>query len=239
MRPVDDLIDLADPGWPLVEEWIGQATNSVEVLPGDAARGREVLGLLQVTTRSPMGAIAYQSGGLLVDGWLRILGGGGKRMTGDLANWNGLGSDPQFHVEGALIVALDPVGGVFAIDQLGQAPRQSLGAADSPRFARLADPETRNVAYFSPDSLDWQDLEVGYSDFLQSMFRSDLDEFFSGLRWDGWREQLAAASLDDGVSIWPPLWSHESREGDPSRKIVPLREVVGVGFDMARQISDT
>jgi hypothetical protein len=213
MRPLDELIDLAEPGWPLVEGWLAEATNSVELLPADPERAAEVLTLLQVTTRSPMGAIAHQSGGLIVDGWLRVLGGGGPRMKGDLANWNGLGEDPLFHVEGALVVALDPVGGVFAIGR-----------------------ESRHVAYFSPDCLEWQDLELGYSDFLQSMLRSDLDEFFTGLRWDGWRAEVAAITLDQGIHSWPPLWSRESKESEPSRKAVPLREVVGIGFDTARQM---
>ncbi len=75
MRSLDELIDLQDPGWPLVQEWIAKASNPVEVLPADRARAEATLVELQVTTRSPMGAIALETGGLLVDsGWLRILG---------------------------------------------------------------------------------------------------------------------------------------------------------------------
>ena len=58
MKPLHELISRDDPGWPLVQQWVGEATNSVEVLPppDDDARERALLDT-QVTTRSPMGAI--------------------------------------------------------------------------------------------------------------------------------------------------------------------------------------
>lgn len=32
-RSFDELIDKAEPGWPLVQQWISEAINHVEVLP--------------------------------------------------------------------------------------------------------------------------------------------------------------------------------------------------------------
>ncbi|RYZ77359.1 MAG: DUF2625 family protein, partial [Proteobacteria bacterium] len=44
----------------------------------------------QVTTRSPMGAILYETCRLLVDsGWVRILGASSARMKRSLTDWNG------------------------------------------------------------------------------------------------------------------------------------------------------
>ena len=88
-RSLKELITTGDPGWPLVQEWIAAACNQVEVLVADRARGEEVLLHLQVTTRSPMGTIALETGGILIDhGWLRFLGSGHARMHGDLQSWN-------------------------------------------------------------------------------------------------------------------------------------------------------
>ena len=66
-----------------------------------------------------MGAIAHETGGLLVDdGWLRILGGAGHRMVGTLANWNGLGPRPVCTANnGWWVIAHDAAGGVFALDR--------------------------------------------------------------------------------------------------------------------------
>jgi hypothetical protein len=172
------------------------------------------LTLIQVTTRSPMGAIAHTTGGIVIDGWLRVLGGGGSRMHGDLARWNGLGDAPLLPaLPGAFIVAIDVLGGVFAL---------------------MA--ETRSVGYFAPDTLRWEDLGRGYSEWLQSMLVSNLDDFFAGLRWDGWRDEVASLELDRGLHVLPPLWSRESKERPLSRRAVPLRELVSLGFEIARQI---
>jgi hypothetical protein len=215
MRSLEELIDTHDPGWPVVEEWISAADHSVEVLPVDPVRAGQVLTLLQVTTRSPLGAIAHHTGGLLVDRWLRLLGGGGPRMKADLAAWNGLGESPQAEaVPGALVVGLDVVGGVFAL------------------FA-----ETGTVNYFSPSSLEWEDLERAYSDFVVAMLRTDLDEFYRGLRWKDWQKDVATLELDSGIQSWPPPWTVEAKTEPVSRRPVPLTELVRLGFDFARQLA--
>jgi hypothetical protein len=214
VRTLEELIDRTDPGWPVVEQWLREAKNPVEVLPRHEARAAQVLTFTQVTTRSTMGAIAYHSGGLIVDGWVRILGGGGPRMRGDLMRWNGRGENPMFAgVEGALIVALDVLGGVFAIKAA-----------------------TRQVSYFAPDSLRWQDLQRGYSDFIYLVLNVDLDDLSGGLRWHGWREQTKTLSLDHGIQVMPPLWTKEAKTGPVSRRDVPLFEIVKHAFHFQQQL---
>ena len=58
MKQLHELINLDEPAWPLVQQWLAEATNHVEVLPpiDDATRERALLET-QVTTRSPMGAV--------------------------------------------------------------------------------------------------------------------------------------------------------------------------------------
>ena len=88
-RPLTALINTQDPGWPLVQGWIASAKNKVQVLPKTAARADSALLAAQVTTRSPMGAVIYDTGGILVDnGWLRILGSGSPALNRDLMGWN-------------------------------------------------------------------------------------------------------------------------------------------------------
>jgi len=67
MRKAEDLINTKEPGWVLVQQWIDSAKNSIEVLPVDTAKAKDALYKTQVTTRSPMGAIIYMTGGILVD----------------------------------------------------------------------------------------------------------------------------------------------------------------------------
>ena len=89
MRSLDELINKEDPGWPLVKQWIDLAKNKVEILPKDSTNAEEALYKTQVTTRAPMGAIVYETGGLLVDnGWIRILGSGSVKLNRTLPDWN-------------------------------------------------------------------------------------------------------------------------------------------------------
>ena len=67
MRPVEELINKTDPGWTLVTDWIKSAKNKVEILPVDTTKAKDALYKIQVTTRSPMGAVVYMTGGLLID----------------------------------------------------------------------------------------------------------------------------------------------------------------------------
>src|SRR5712692_4271894 len=98
-RLLTELINTVDPAWPLVREWINTASNTVEVLKTDRARAEKVLLYLQVTTRSPLGAVAFETGGLLVDhGWLRFLGSGDQRLSGNLLSWNMRGQIPESHL---------------------------------------------------------------------------------------------------------------------------------------------
>jgi hypothetical protein len=85
MRPLEELINKEDSGFRLIENWIKEAKNGVEILGKDSTKADTALYRTQVTTRSPMGAIIYETGGILVDnGWIRILGSGSeneKRFT--------------------------------------------------------------------------------------------------------------------------------------------------------------
>ncbi len=105
MRTLNELLDSEDPAFPLIRQWASEADIPVELLPPSAGRD-DVLLSLQVTTRSPLGAIAYETGGILVDdGWLRILGSSHDKLGRNIATWN------EGKAEGFLLVADDVLGG--------------------------------------------------------------------------------------------------------------------------------
>lgn len=63
--------------------------NEIEILPKDSIQADSALFRTQVTTRSPMGAIIYETGGILVDnGWIRILGSGSEKLKRNFPEWN-------------------------------------------------------------------------------------------------------------------------------------------------------
>ena len=210
MRSLDELIDPSDDAWPLIEEWIFEATSKAEVLPCEPAAGQATLLALQVTTRSPLGAIALRCGGLLVDhGWLRILGAGNPSIGGGLINWNpSLGGPPlDPPLDGALVVAYDIIGGFFAIN--GNRWETKVG----------------DLHYFAPDTHQWEAFDLGYSAFLSWAMSSQLEGFYADFRWPGWAREVASIGPDQALSVAPPLGFDSTPVSERSRLAVPAREL--------------
>ncbi len=208
MRTLEDLVDTADPGLVVVQEWIRSAENAVEVLPCDSGAGERALCALQVSTRSPMGAIAHGTGGLLVDdGWVRVLGAGASRLERSISDWNGTAEGRPTRAPGALLVGDDAVGGFFAL---------SGGGIEVP---------PRCVGYYAPDTLEWEDMGMGYSAWLQWLFSGDLECFYEGTRWPGWREEAALLSGDQAVHVYPWLFAEGPPIAERARKVVPVAEL--------------
>ena len=206
-RPLGELLATDEPAWPLVQSWIREAARPVEVRPVSREDGEDALRRLQVTARSPLGAVALETGGLLVDdGWIRILGGGSDGFP-SIVDWNGFGGEPLVDpVAGGFVVAYDAIGGFF-----------------------LAREETRTVWSFMPDSVEWQDTELGYGDFVHWTLNGDLELFYEGLRWEGWRDEVRRLPPDRGLLLWPPPATREGKDvAAVSRREVPVAELWGL-----------
>lgn len=210
-----------EPAWPLVREWISRAPNQVEVLDASEPERSQALEELQVTTRSPMGAVVYETGGLFIDGgWLRILGSGHPRLPRTLPAWNKARNCNQGDSSQALLlVADDAVGGSFAING---------GAFDGPRG---------HVYYFAPDTLAWESLDRGYSDFLCWALSGDLATFYQAHRWPEWSEDASALAGDKGFSIYPFLWTRGPPVANRSRRVVPMAEIFEMQLDVRRELT--
>lgn len=220
-RSLEDLVNKTDPGWTLVKEWIDSAKNKVEVLTADTTKAKEVLFKTQVTTRSPMGAIVYMTGGLLIDnGWIRILGSGNAKLNRTLPDWNkGKTLKDSVETTGFLLIADDAIGGFFILN--------------SGAFAK----DIGKVYYFSPDNLEFEPLDLTYSDFLIFCFNNDLDKFYEGYRWKNWKEEVYRLPGDKVYNFVPPLWTKEGKDFDKnSRKAISVEEQFGINIYFRKQL---
>lgn len=217
MRTLQELVNTEDPGWLVIKEWISVAKNKVEILPCERQRAENALVNTQVTTRSLMGAIIYETGGLLIDnGWIRILGSGSDRMKRTLPDWNQGKTFEEFGEPAPyLLVADDAIGGFYAIN------------------AGFLGKDMGNMYYFAPDLLRWLPMEIGYSQFLLFCFETDMNDFYEGLRWKDWEKDVAALNPDYAYSFVPFLWTKEGKDiNDVSRKVIPVEEVYNFNMEM-------
>jgi hypothetical protein len=212
VRSLVELRDVDDPAWPQLAEAILDSPTStiVPVVPAD---GEACLLALQVTARSTLGALALNAGAVLVDhGWLRILGGGAGGLP-SLAAAN----RPDDGFGPLLVVAFDVLGGRFAVDGGG------LGGSRG------------EVNYWAPDSLAWTSLGIGYSDFVWWSLGETTDAFYADLRWPGWEHEVEKVGLGDGLAIYPPLCTAESRPiANTSRRPVPWDELAWFLDELAK-----
>jgi hypothetical protein len=193
-----------EPAWPLIQEWLEDAANPHRLLPADDARGEAALAAL--------GGLARNAAALIVDDWLVILGAGGSGYPG-LRDFIADGLDR------ALLVAVDVMGGGFAINGGGLA----CGAPGE-------------VCYLGPDTLEWMESGLGHSDFVHWTLNGPIDKFYEALRWSQWRKDVAALEPGQAIYSYPPPWSKEGRGADVHRGPVPLKEAWDAVLSTARQV---
>lgn len=210
LKTLDELVRRID-ALPTLKTWVEESEGRVELLPADPQSGSATLLALQVSTRTPLGTIAYHTGGLLVDhGWLRILGSGHPKLVWGLTEWNGLAVEGVM-VPDKLIIAHDVLGGFFALEK------------------------NKRVSYFSPDTLIWQNTKLKHTDWLSWALSEDVADFYENLRWPGWEKEVEPLDGSQGLSVQPFLFAEGPPLAQRSRRPVPIRELWGLYQELSRQ----
>lgn len=207
-RTLEQLLATDKPAWPELQKWLAEARNHVEVIPPPNRERREAaLVGVNVTTRSMLGAITYETGGILIDhGWVRHLGAESERLGRSIARWNNdcLGPSPDKPPR-YVLVADDVIGGFFA-----QFPKEGGGVS---------------MRYFAPDTLEWQDLGMGHGQFVHWLLNGDVAKFYEDWRWKGWEKDVAALP-GRSAFLFSPLPSLEGPAfKDRRRGVAPLLEL--------------
>lgn len=221
MRTIDELVNTTEPGWELVKDWISKAKNKIEILPCDSIKAKDASYKTQVSTRSPMGAIIFATGGLFVNnGWIRVLGSGHQKLNRSLPDWNLGKTLKQFgEVAPLLLIADDAVGGYFAIN--GGKLGSDLG----------------KVYYIAPESLDWEPLDLTYTDFLNFCFNGNLNKFYEHLRWKNCDDEVLKLDGNQVYNFYPPLWTKEGKSiSKSSRKVISTEEQYHFNIDARKQL---
>lgn len=214
-RKLNELINTAEPGIDLLQQLVRDAEVPCELLPPGPERENALL-YLQVTTRSTLGAFAYDTGGLLIDdGWLRLLGSGHPKLTRSIHEWNSSRTDGTFYLVGD-----DAAGGFFAIN--GGAFGDDLGS----------------VYYGAPDTLEWESLEMGHTDFVATFLTNQITEFYESLRWSTWRDDVRDLSTEKCFMFFPFLWAKEGSPEGSQRSIVPVSETWDMKVHIVRQLME-
>lgn len=173
-----------------------------------AKKGHHELNSLKINSDSVLGSIILNSSGIIVDDWIRILGSEGTDNSGIL--WY----NKILEIKNMTMIAHDVIGGIFAIDNFNE------------------------IWYFAPDTLEWENLDINYTQFINWVLEGDIDLFYNTMRWNSWENDCKNVKFDEGILIYPFLWSNEMEINEASKKVVPIEELFFINQESANMISD-
>lgn len=179
--------------------------------------GIKSLDVLQITSKSALGSIILNTSGIVIDNWIRILGHDSNR---GILSYNSIGENGvATKIDKMLIVADDVVGGLFALNA-GKFS-EGIGA----------------VWYFAPDTLEWDSLEMQYSEFIAWIAQGNVDEFYSTMRWSTWKEDCKNVKFNEAILIYPFLWSNEIQLEKADKKIVSAEELLKINQEYSKKFN--
>ena len=152
-------------------------------------------------------------------GWIRILGSGSEKLNRGLGEWNkgktfkNYGDQPTH-----FLIADDIIGGYFALNAGG------IGR------------ELGKVYYLPQDTLKWECLDIGYSEFLYWALTGDVHGFYELFRWKNWERDIQTANGNQVFSFVPFLWTEEGKDIENTcRSLVPVEENYHLTLDFQQQ----
>ena len=144
-----------------------------------------------------------------VNGYLKILGNDSEN---GFSYCNELFS--KCYNSNHCLIAYDILGGLFAIN-----------------IEKL-----NSIEYFAPDTLEWEDLEIDYKEFLYWITTNQLDTFYQELIVSDLFTLDLSLESNEVVLTYPFIWSMEYTPLGAARKIVPFKELLEMNADFYRQL---
>ena len=215
MRTLDELINQQDPALPLLREWSNDpAGNGGTLLPPSDAVRVETLQRLQVTTRSMLGTVVYETGGVSVaDGLIRLLGSGAGRSLQRSNEDVGCPLDGRY--PDILIVADDMLGGLFALNG-----------------GRFGPDRQGQVFHLPADDVVWMPLDFGYYNFVSWCLSGDLGTFYQSFNHLDAFEVQPRPTFNAVYSFYPFLWTKEAKSTSPSARLIDAGESLRFRIDL-------
>lgn len=189
-------------------EMLLNGANHVEMIPVDAPCAAINAEYYQADSSTNFGLLINESGGVVVNGVVRLLGSNRAPEYRDICLFN-----VKFGEAGVVLLGDDIFGGIFAVNT-GLFP-EKLGS----------------VMYFAPDTLDWEDTELQMSGFFAWLKDGDMQGFYGQFSAEEY-EKLRAMNVgfNEVLHIYPPQWSAEFRTNPHDVRAIDINEHYGVCF---------
>lgn len=197
--------------WQEIERMFERSQNKVRLKQSNN-EDKNILEKLNVNEQSVLGQMLLNVSGVIINDYLRIWGSSEPNIL--LLN----DSVKQFYTGNKLIVANDIWGGLFAI---------SNGDFEG---------NVRDIWYFAPDLLKWENLKINYAEFISWACGSGLGEFYQSFLSQDIDSIACKINVNQAILIYPFLWAKECNLETADKKIVSLEELVAINADYQKKL---
>lgn len=201
--------------WNDIINMLNQSANNIII--NKKNKYDNILKKMGINEISTLGQIIINTSGIVVDNIIRVYANGNDIDSHNIYNYN-LELEKSFGNQ-KLIIADDIFGGLFAINN--GAFQGKLG----------------EVWYFAPDLLDWDNLGVNYSEFIAWISSDNINEFYSTFKWSNFYHDIKVIKYNQGILIYPFLWSNECNIEMADKKIVPFNELTTLNLEYKEKLN--
>lgn len=213
---ISDLIDREDPGIALLRDWAVRVdAHPTMFLERDPDLAERTLLHIGVSTRSILGAIVFETGGVSVAGGLIRLWGSGRKRSLLGAN-QAAATAAGRELPDTLLFGDDAFGGLFALN----------GGC----FGAKARGE---VFHLPADDQCWGSLDIGHSDFVAWCLGGDLDLLYGANTYAGRMGRNSKPAFDHVLAAFPFAWTPEGQADDISIRQIDADEHLRLRIEMS------
>lgn len=198
--------------WDEILHIFDSSTSKIELVAGKETLGNQIVNELKLNKATTLATIICNVSGITVDNTIRILGQGNQNLN-SICKINAIKGGVPTKIRDMLIVGTDVFGGIYAMN------------------ITEVNGTVGNIFYFAPDTLEWEAMDMKYSQFLYWTVHGNTDEFYNSMRWNGWEKIAQATGFNEGILIYPFLWSKEINIETASKNIVPFEELIGINIE--------
>ena len=203
--------------WDGLLKYFDQSPNKIEVSISESNKKMN-LSQIDIGENTTIGLITHHCALLRVNGYLRIWGSGDNINHRNIVDSND--EFREYFGGNKVFIADDIWGGCYAISN-GDFP-------GSPQY----------IWYYAPDTLQWENLEVTYCQFIRWVASTGIADFYKSFLWDKTFSLIDKISFEQGLSIYPPLWSKEC-DCTASISIISTKEIMRANIEIAKQFIPT
>ena len=193
--------------WNEIKSILKSSTKNIKIL---SSNYNNSLNNLNINENSVLGQVIINTGGIFIENYIRLFGSGDEENSYNIYKYN-LELKKYFD-DNIIIIGNDIFGGLFSLNK-----------------------EKNNILYFAPDTLEWEDLDITYKEFIKFVTSEKIDEFYKSYKWSTFQEDIKKVKFNEGTLIYPFLWSNECNIEKAKKDIVPFSELLQINIEFKKR----